>query len=592
MYTNLKALDDDPVLKFVRKVGKQKTAEHFKWPLKDVEEYILEQSCRNNPEFFDKHCLMIQTKAGELIPFIDNPVQRMIQSAIDRQTLEGKPIRLKIPKARRHGVSTKIQSAFFGDALYGQNLQMLTVCHDLDAARNMREIFQRFYDHFRRVKPKFSPVRGSDKWWKNAKKDVSYMIDTAEEVETGRSFTFHRLHLSEVAWYRDPQTLMTGLLRSVDRNPNTMIVAESTANGMGGWWYDFVMNNNEYELLFFPWFEDAGNAIPCNDEDKERIVSSMIEHEKWLMNDCHCTLDQLNWRRHEIKNGFNDDEDLFRQEYPSSLDESFITSGRPFFLPVSLIRSEFHRTSSLPRKTGYLEWAEENKSVRFIEGRGPWLIMSEPDPQFKNKYVTGSDPAEGIAADSNNKDPDYSVCTVWDRQTRREAARFCARHETDVFAEEIHKASVWYGSACDCVERNSPGIAVLNILKATQVNLFRKELMAKAEDGEREEYGFRTDTNTRDTLLSELRSVIRDKKYLSNDNVFWNEITQFVYDEKGKPQAQSGSHDDCVISAALTQQALSQAGPVEKIREEEVKRIYPGDADIRHTAETLQYAEF
>ena len=65
-----------------------------------------------------------------------------------------------------------------------------------------------------------------------------------------------------------------------------------------------------------------------------------------------------------------------------------------------------------------------------------------------------------------------------------------------------------------------------------------------------------------------------------------------VYEEKGKPQAQSGSHDDCVISAALTQQALSQAGPVEKIREEEVKRIYPGDADIRHTAETLQYAEF
>jgi len=593
MYSDPKAITDDPVLKWVHRIGREATAKHFKWELKDVDDYLIDTMSRYDVGFFDKHNLKIQTKAGKLIALEDNFVQRKIQESIERQSALGRPVRIKIPKARRHGVSTKIQSLFYRDVIYQENISMMTICHDLDAARGMREMFSRYHTHYDRYKPEKKTT--SDKWWKFMPTDVSYLIDTADELDTGRSYTLHRLHLSEVAFYRDPDTLATGLLTSVDDNPNTVIILESTANGLGGWWYDFVMGDNGYELLFFPWFDDPDNSLAFGEGERAEFERSLSNQEKNLLDSFDLTFEQLHWRRAKIRTTYNSDEDKFKQEYPATLEESFLMSGRPYF-PVGKVKEEFNRTArNIHYRDGYLEWDKYGKSVKFEEAeRGYWRIFSEPRKEWRYRYVTGSDVAEGIPVDGQNKDPDYSVCTVFDRISRRDAARLVARIDTDIFGDEIYKASVYYSSGCETVERNAAGVAVINALKDKEnVALFQEEEQARTTDKEKATYGFRTGPNTRDMLLTDFRTWLREGVYNSDDNRLWGQCATFVKDEKGKARGAPGTHDDIVLSAALTVQGLAQTMPPEQLRPEGMKAILPADADIYADEEAhLPYAEF
>jgi hypothetical protein len=454
----------------------------------------------------------------------------------------------------------------------------------------MRAMFERYYSNFNRQKPLMTKI--TPKTWKFKSTDSSYLIDTASELDTGRSFTIHRLHLSEVAFYADPETLMTGLLRSVDKNPNTMIIAESTANGLGGWWYDFIYRDNDYELLFFPWFEDAGNSDKfTSDAQKVKFESNLNPTEKVLLNEFNLTLEQLLWRRNEIENGFNGDEDKFRQEYPATLDESFLTSGRPYF-PLTIVRENLVRSEKVNPKKGFFEF--DKQGVSFIEDRfGLWTIFETPEEGYSYRYVTGSDSAEGKTINETRRDPDNSVCTVLDRMTGKEVAQFCGRVDTDIFGNEIYKASRFYNSACDCVERNSAGIAVIDFLKNKEdVYLYRREALGKTDDKETIEYGFQTNTASRDSLLSELRTRTRTRSFHSDNLETWREFSTFVYDEKGKAQGQKGCHDDRVFASALAIEATVQANDVQPIDRPETKKAIVYDADIPRKVETMSYAEF
>ena len=570
----IEQVKDDNVVKLVAKFGYEEAAKMLQMPVPEVQDYINRLTARHSPEFFDNAFLKIQNKAGELVTLKDNAVQAKIQGAIDRQIAEGRPVRIKIPKARRHGVSTKVQAIFYRDHIYQKHLNFLTVCHDLESSGNMRAMFERYDANFPSAwRP--ATTKTTPKTWKFKKTDSSYLIDTASELDTGRSFTIHRLHLSEVAFYKDPDTLMTGLLRSVDKNPNTMIIAESTANGLGGWWYEFVTRDNDYELLFFPWYEDPGNTERFKNEiqraEFERTLSVI---EKTLLDDFKLSMEQLHWRRNEIENGFNGVEDMFRQEYPSTLEESFLTSGRPYF-SATIVRNNLVSAKKKSPAKGFLEMEKDGK-VSFIHDRhGLWTVTEEPQEGYHYRYVTGSDCAEGKMVNETKKEPDNSACTVFDRLTHKEVAQYCGVIDTDIFAHEIYKASRWYGSACDCIERNSAGIAVIDGLKhKDDIFLYKRELLGKDEEKETVEFGFQTNVASRDSLLSELRTRVRQGVFLSDNLETWVEFSTFVYDEKGKAQGQVGCKDDRVFASALACEAEMQANemtPIERPVEKRVK---------------------
>ena len=67
--------------------------------------------------------------------------------------------------------------------------------------------------------------------------DSGYKVGTAGTEGVGRSDTVQFFHGSEVAYWKNADQHMSGILQAVPNEPGTEIILESTANGLGGLFY-------------------------------------------------------------------------------------------------------------------------------------------------------------------------------------------------------------------------------------------------------------------------------------------------------------------------------------------------------------------
>jgi len=80
-------------------------------------------------------------------------------------------------------------------------------------------------------------------------------------------------------------------------------------------------------------------------------------------------------------------------------------------------------------------------------------------------------------------------------------------------------------------------------------------------------YGFRTDRITRPLILSELQAIVNDHIENINDKETLEEMLVFVRNEKGRPEAQEGCHDDLVMALAIAFHIREQQDMTVKVKE-------------------------
>ena len=84
---------------------------------------------------------------------------------------------------------------------------------------------------------------------------------------------------------------------------------------------------------------------------------------------------------------------------------------------------------------------------------------------------------------------------------------------------------------------------------------YRKQYIREVEDefdGRlKHAFGFRTDKLTRPVIISELIRIVRDRTGLINDRDTILEMLTFVRNEKLRPEAEPGAHDDLVMALAI-----------------------------------------
>ena len=71
-------------------------------------------------------------------------------------------------------------------------------------------------------------------------------------------------------------------------------------------------------------------------------------------------------------------------------------------------------------------------------------------------------------------------------------------------------------------------------------------------------YGFKTTSITRPVIIAELVKIVRENVELINDKLTLEEMLTFVRNEKGRPEAQEGAHDDLVMGLAIAYYARNQ----------------------------------
>lgn len=586
-------LPDDNLYQLVSMLGVDGAAKKMGVVSAEVERQMVMTRYRYDTEKFAFDQLKITTKLGELLPLKYNKGQRAIQAGIEKQRMVGRPVRQALLKARQFGGSTEYEAEIFKDTIMRHFRRSMIIAHSLDSARWLRDMSDRYYQHYKLSKP--IKKQESDKWWKFKHKasdgsdaESSLLIDTADEISAGHSLTVHNLHLSEIQLWRNAQELVKGLFPTVPDHPDTMIFMEGTGCGVGNWWYDFIQmamdESSEWNFVFVPWYDIEDYQIPSMTEDESCDFMAHLDDYETELAQKGVTAAQMLWRRKKIKDHFNGIVEDFQTQYPATPDEAFLTSGRPVFA-VDKVRDGMARAVE-PLFVGDLTLNKTERKVEFhANKRGLWQFWEMPDKSGQNLYVAGVDVAEGKAVipELGNRGGDFSVAKVLRRDKNTFTALFRGRIDPDLFAEELYKVSIFYGRLPMLIENNpgGSGNVVIRDLKRKQgVYLLKRINIRKYHEDTSDEFGWRTMTDTKREMIDELIRTIRDGGFYDPSKNFWREASTYIRNEKGLTDAQRGKYDDEVVASALTWQAHQLIPAVYRRKSEEKRAITP-DMDVK-----------
>lgn len=544
-----------------------------------AQEYI--NILKDDYTIYFKNCLKIRDKQSNIVPFIVNQEQQELIDTVKEwkakypDTQNRPTLYIVIPKARQVGYSTVTEAMFFHDLNFAFNKVAMIISYDVDSATVINDMSNRFYQYLPQVikplrrksqgkgilfeNPQFRPELPTDA--KNYPGLQSkFLIETANNVNAGSSYTINYLHISELAKWSNPEETLTSLLQSVPKN-DSIVIVESTAKGLN-YFYDLCNDakhgRNNYKLIFVPWFKHAEYQTTYTGFE-------LTSDEITLKETYDLTLDQLQWRRDTIKDKCQNNLDIFHQEYPSYLEEAFVTTGKPVFNVAEIIK----RKDKLPKplKQGYFDYRID-KAEKVIDSTIEWIdddngaIKIYQDPKQRYPYVLGGDTA--------GEGSDFFTGHVIDNTTGKQVAVLRHQYDEDLYAAQMYCLGKHYNNALIGIEVNYSTHPTKELQRLGYTNLYRREVEDSITNQLVRKYGFRTDKLTRPIIIAELVAMMREHLELVNDKDTLEEMTVFVKDERGRASAMQGHHDDLVMALAITyyirdqQKYIPEDKPVKK----------------------------
>lgn len=464
----------------------------------------------------------IADKEKRDVPFILNKTQAEFDD-----NLTGRDI---VTKARQQGISSYVLALFAVRCMHARNTRAVVISHDQESTERL----------FRRVKYYLENIRGPKaKIETSSKRELTFpktnsvfYVGTAGARKFGRGDTITDLHCSEVAFWENSKELTSGLFQAVPRSGT--IILESTGNGRN-WFYRRVIKGLEgrgrYKVHFFDWQSFPEYRVPLTDEQKDFLLSDLDPdlEEPDLYEGGLLDLEQLQFRREKLEE-LEYDLDMFRQEYPMTVEECFRATGRSIFGKVN-----YKPTKAWERITGKLAGLRHH-------------------PNKGRRYVIGADVAAGVGGD-------YSVAEVYDVQTGEQVAEWRDnRTEPDVFGMKVAKLGRTYNQAYVCVESNNHGLTTLKELRDIYpLNLIHKKPVQTTNKESR-----LMNLGLLQTARSKFASVGTLRKYLAtyftiHSPVLKDELDTFVETEEGKLEAEEGANDDCVMASAAAAWVFEKA---------------------------------
>jgi len=455
-----------------------------------------------------------------------------------------------ILKSRQLGFSTLIALWILDETLFKTNKEAIAIAH---VKEGMTDIFDK--------KVKFAIMNFPDeiknifnfKTSSKTKLQIEFSDGSVSSFSvslSGRSGTYHYVHISEYAklskmFPQRAEEVITGTLPAVPFDG--YVFMESTAEGSTGnfydMYYDALKNKNRglealFNVEFYPHFYNW----TWDDMELDRFTETIPVDKMEANND-------INWANYQQTHGLTDremtyyymrwlsvkrDVDRLNQEYPTTIEEAFIASGKPYFD----IRKIVNCKARCATPTYY-----DYQNYEIVEvNNGPLWVYTKPQPN--KSYVLGGDTAEGLSHG------DYSTITVIEVESRDIVAIYQDHIPPDEFKDVVRNVAVWYNNALVAVESNKDGFWVNNeIERDGYENLYFRQRIDDITKTVSKTFGWKTDRNTRDSMLTELRAVFSERDFLVEPLL--DEMQSFVRNSRGKPEAMSGKHDDLIVSTAI-----------------------------------------
>lgn len=500
----------------------------------------------NTKQYIERY-VKIRDKAGNIIDFIINEPQQRLYDIIKKLKEEKKPIRIVILKARQMGFSTLTESILFKETTTKFNVNTGIITHQDEATTNLFNMSKRIYDYLPdEMKPALKNSNAKELIFDNEqgtglKSKIKCM--TAGGKGVGRSDTFNNLHISELAfWPGDKKVTLTGLLQAVPNLSNTIVIIESTANGFEYFkeiWDKAVKGENDFIPLFVGWNELKEYAMPYTGFE-------LTLDEKELQIKYNLTLEQLSWRRWCIKNNCGGDIETFKQEYPINPFEAFISTGSCYFNKEIIINRIKEIENNQPLKVGYFSYTfNENKisNINWYDDEKGYIKIYK-DVEKGHPYVLGGDTA--------GEGSDNFTGLVIDNSSGKQVATLKKELDEDEYARQMYCLGMYYNTALIGIENNYSTYPTKKIKEYRYPKIYLREVEDNIAEKIQDKFGFVTNKATRPIILSILKEILRDNVNWINDVEILKEALVFIKNEKGRPEAQLGEHDDLIMGLAIT----------------------------------------
>lgn len=531
----------------------------------------------NDPWWRLNNLYKIENEKGELVTFRMRQAQRELFVNMWYMNI--------ILKARQLGFSTAIDIYLLDQALFGENLKCGIIAQDQQAAgeifRTKIEIpFDNMPSWLKAEFPVTSRRSGATGGYMLFRHGSSIQVATSF-----RSGTVQRLHVSEhgkicANYPKKAKEVRTGTLNAIHQD--CIVFIESTAEGVGGDYHSMCMESLElqksgvdlsqidYKFHFYAWFQDPKYvlAVPPSGLQLSRAHEEYFAGVESAMS-VSLSDEQKYWY---ITKERSQGEEM-KQEFPSTPLEAFLTSGRRVFSPSHIMLAEgdtkppliiYDMDAETGKRHKQAKMSMENKDQFMRTLEGMLLVWELPDED--EQYAIGADVAEGLAHG------DRSSIDVVKRSTGEQVAHWYGHIDPGLLASLLRHIGEWYNGAYIGPERNNHGHAVLLALRDIYPTrrIYAEQYMDRDADDETPRLGWLTTAQSKPVLIDGFKTLLRE----GISGIRWigtcHEANTYVYDAKGRANAQEGCFDDQVISYMIAQEMrarmpdLSTAEPFER----------------------------
>lgn len=531
----------------------------------------------------------IEGKSHTWFKPVPNRLQFDIAEAYQYCVANNLPCRLIILKPRQVGCST-----FCAEVCYHHMRRFKSDMIVMgDVAKRTEKVWSLFQDipkHDSFAWDSKIPVANTEKT-RFAYRDGSEGLvehDTALDPKAGISGTRQVVWLTEAARYmktsgRDKKVI-TAVLNSLPQLPNTLGLAESTAEGASGWFYENWQKavtleerkagaiGNGWIKIFAPWFAFTEHSLERSAEYADYFTDELDVRERRGVELYGWNAAQIAWRRMKIANDCASDPRMFDQDFPEDAESCFLASGRPRFDMEALVPLEkaARVTHGLARK-GVLERGPDGGvNFRAAGESEAWLWVAE-EPTYGLAYEGFIDPCQGEQSEGSLF-PDAHACGILRRgyqderkvihKTRLAAAIDVptgCRWDDNIIAERAKMLMDWYGG-CEIVPEIGNGLGVLNELRRAGCLIYQREKMDNLRPGVRlQVLGWETNRETRPIVVNAIGDAIRKRELDCSYQPAIGEMKTFVINDRGRAEAKSGCHDDWVLGIGIGLQCIERA---------------------------------
>jgi hypothetical protein len=535
-------------------------------------------------EHFANDCESVRDHTTKkILPFIFNRPQKILHAIVEKQRTEMGYVRVILDKARRFGGSTYIEGRAYWKTSLNFNVNAFICAHEEDSTDTLFEMARLFHER--------NPLKPTHKY--SSKKELvfdtptgqglksEYSLACAKTTSAGRSQGIHFLHGSEVAFWPDnADELLDGLLSCISDPTDTEVYLESTGNGFGnrfqrdvfaayaegryvyyeenGVPYAWKNPSDDWVLVFIPWFaheiytRDFSNATQKKDfvreiERKVLNIDTMAWEDseaKRLQERFSLSLEQLHWRHWTIANAFKGRIDKFRVEFPSTVDESFLSSGSNVYSKE--LCDLLEAACKPPILVGDLVERLSEIKIR-PNPHGKFQLWHKP--QKDGLYFLTVDSAGGIkpSHELTNKEPDPSCIDVYDRDTGIQMAQWHGHIDYGEIHRIVEMVGTLFNRALAVVELNNHGYTVVKDLDRIRYPLY------EAKEGEP---GWITSRITKVRMVDSLRESAKDGALQIRCKETVAEMRTFIENKSGSFGAASGCHDERVDTAGIAAEVI------------------------------------